>query len=104
MRRRSPSWASCGPVCCGIAGSAVVSARRDPSEWRQRRPGAVLVFNSGGRYQRFEDHQFATGGESVVVNAVTVSLVDERPRMVPALITVPSSSPAFDFVINAGFR
>ncbi|MBV9012033.1 MAG: hypothetical protein JO272_08275 [Pseudonocardiales bacterium] len=77
--------------------------RRDLTELPEARPGTLWVFDAGGHYETF-DRRYLSGTEPAVVDAVTVSLVDIRPRRVPVEMSIPSASPADDFVFRVDFR
>lgn len=79
------------------------NARRDLTDLPEARPGAVLVFDLNGQYEML-DQRHLTGTEPPVLEAVAVSLVDIRPRRVSVDISIPSASPADDFLIRVGFH
>lgn len=79
------------------------TTRRDLADLPEARPGTLWVFDVGGHYEAL-DRRRLSGTEPVVLDAVAVSLVDIRPRRVPVELSIPSSSPADDFVFRADFR
>ncbi len=78
--------------------------RRDPSVLPQARPGTVLVFRHGSRYEAFSEAHHLTGKEEPVVDATEVSLVDLRPRIFTLYLPLPSQNAADDFTIRVSFR
>jgi hypothetical protein len=79
-------------------------ARRDPAELPEQPPGTVLVFHAKGGYQAFSERRHLTGSEEAVVQAVAVSVVDVRARLVMVGIPIPSSDLAHDFPVQVTFR
>ncbi len=79
------------------------SARRDVTELPEVRPSTVLVFDLNGQYETL-DRRHLSGTEPTVLEAVAVSLVDIRRRLVLVDISMPSASPADDFLFRADFR
>jgi hypothetical protein len=77
---------------------------RDISELPVQLPGTVLVFEVGSGYLAFTERRHLAGREELVVNAVSVSLVDARSRTVTAQLIIPSNNVADDFVVLADFR
>lgn len=81
----------------------LLRSKRDLSELPQQEPGTVLVFEVNGRHEAFPERRHLTGAENVVVEAVSVSVIDVRARQIPVEISIPSSSPADDFLIRVWF-
>jgi len=79
------------------------SPRRDLDELPIIAPGTMLVFDVNGQYEAL-DRGHLSGTEPHVLEAIAVSLVDLRPKVLPVDIKVPSASPADDFVIRAHFH
>ena len=79
-------------------------ARRDLAELPTADPGTVLVFRVGKRYETPRADGHLTGTEPNVVRASAVSVVDVRPRLLHADLTLHCASPADDFVTQVGFR
>lgn len=79
------------------------NARRDVTELPEARPGTLLVFDLNGQYETLGQRHLS-GTEPTVLEAVAVSLVDIRQRRVPVDISMPSASPADDFLFRADFR
>ncbi|MFD8499448.1 hypothetical protein [Amycolatopsis sp. NPDC059657] len=77
---------------------------REIEELPQLAPGTVLVFEVDSGYVAFNERRHLAGREDVVVNAVSVSLVDVRDRLVRVPFAVPSSSPADDFTVLVDFQ
>lgn len=82
----------------------LVGERREPGELPAQPPGTVLVFEAGGRFEVLRDRRHLSGREETVVDAVAVSVVDVRERILPVDVAVPSASAADDFTIRALFR
>jgi hypothetical protein len=85
------------------AGRRMLARTRDLSELPTQRPGSVLVFEVGSGYIAFTERRHLAGREELVVNAVSVSVVDVRPRTVTVQLAIPSSNPADDFIVLADF-
>jgi hypothetical protein len=82
----------------------LLGGRRDPLELPALDPGAVLVFEVEGQYRPPLTRRHLRGTEPDVVNAVAVSLVDVRARVVPVTLVIPTLRPGHDFVVRATFR
>ena len=78
--------------------------RRDLLELPALDPGAVLVFEVDGEYRPPLTRRHLRGTEPDVVNAVAVSLVDIRARVVPVALAIPTLRPGREFVVRATFR
>jgi hypothetical protein len=79
-------------------------ARRDRSQLPCVRPGTVLVFRHGSKYEALSKDGHLSGREDIVVDAAEVSLVDLRPRNFPLFLPLPSAHPADDFTIKVQFQ
>lgn len=79
-------------------------ARRELAELPQQEPGTVLVFEVNGRFAVYEDRRHLSGREETVVDAVAVSLVDVRERLVPVRLRLPSRRASDEFEVVAMFR
>jgi hypothetical protein len=79
------------------------SPRRDLAELPAIEPGTVLVLDVNGQYEPL-DRRHLSGTEPHVLDAIAVSLVDLRPKVLPVDLHVPSASPADDFVIRSYFH
>lgn len=79
-------------------------SRRELAGLPDWRLGCVFVFHTGQERIALREHTHLTGSEEAVVDAVAVSVVDVRPRMIQADIEIPSVSAADDFHIHAKFR
>lgn len=83
----------------------LLGARRELSQLPVQRPGTALVFASGsGMYRVYREDRHLKGTEDAVVSAVSVSVVDLRERSIWVELTIPSASPADDFMIRVCFR
>jgi hypothetical protein len=82
----------------------LLGGRRDPAELPEQPPGTVLVFEANGAYRAFHERRHLTGAEELVIDAVSVSVVDVRRRDVVVDLEIASASPANDFLIRASFR
>ena len=82
----------------------LLSGRRDLLELPGLDPGAVLVFEVDGEYRPPLARRHLRGTEPDVVNAVAVSLVDIRARVVPVTLLIPTLRPGRQFVVRATFR
>jgi hypothetical protein len=78
-------------------------ARRDLSVLPAIRPGSVLVFHYGTRYQAWSEARPLTGSEEPVVDATSVFLVDMRPRQFAVSFDIPSARAAEDFTVRVMF-
>jgi hypothetical protein len=79
------------------------SPRRDLTELPNVQPGTMLVFDVNGQYET-TDRRHLSGAEQYLLDAIAVSLVDMRPRVLPVDVLVPSASPADDFLIRTHFH
>jgi hypothetical protein len=77
---------------------------RELAELPVQRPGTVLVFEVGSGYLAFTERRHLVGREELVVNAISVSLVDVRRRSLTVQLSVPSSDPADEFIILVDFN
>lgn len=84
-------------------GRMALFAKRDLAELPQQPPGTVLVFELDGRYEVLESRRHLTGREEVVIEAVSVAVVDTRERLIPVDVYIPSASPADDFRVRVTF-
>jgi hypothetical protein len=82
----------------------LLGGRREPGELPTQPPGSVLVFEVAGRFEVLRERRHLSGREETVVDAVGVSVVDMRERLVTVDVLVPSASAADDFTIRALFR
>jgi len=80
------------------------SARREIADLPAPRPGAVLVFDTGVRWEVPTHGAQLTGREEAVVDAVAVSVVDRRERVRRVVLEIPSKDPADDFTVEVYFR
>ncbi|MGH3889538.1 MAG: hypothetical protein ACRDSZ_23755 [Pseudonocardiaceae bacterium] len=78
-------------------------ARRALDELPTRRAGTLLVFETGTRWEISHSGPL-TGREEAVVDAVAVSLVDRRARVIRVELTIPSADAADDFLLEVYFR
>lgn len=78
-------------------------ARRSLEELPEPRPGTVLVFHHGTRYDAFNEERHLTGAEEAVVDATAVFLVDMRARDFTVDVNIPSVSAADDFTALVTF-
>lgn len=79
-------------------------ARRALDELPARPAGTLLVFETGTRWEEIPHSRPLTGGEEAVVDAVAVSLVDRRERVIRVELTIPSADAADDFLLEVCFR
>lgn len=77
---------------------------RDPSELPRHVPGTIPVFEVRDGYVSFHERRHLGRREDLVVNAISVSTVDIRPRTVTVPVQVPSRSAADEFVLLVDFR
>jgi hypothetical protein len=85
------------------AGRRVISRSRDLTELPKQQPGTVLVFEVGSGYLAFTERRHLAGREDLVVNAVSVSLVDVRPQTLTVQLNLPSSDPSDEFIVLVDF-
>jgi hypothetical protein len=78
-------------------------ARRSAADLPPVPPGGVYVFKVGGRQQLYGDRHIDLT-DDLVVDAVAVSVVQQRASMVTCSFLIPSISAADDFTISATFR
>lgn len=76
---------------------------RDMTSLPKAGPGEVLVFEVDSGYVAHTERRHLAGREDVVVNAVSVSVVDVRPRILTVSLTIPSRSAADDFTVLVDF-
>jgi hypothetical protein len=77
---------------------------RDLTQLPRHLPGTVPVFEVQDGYVAFQERRHLGRREDLVVNAISVSIVDVRPRTVTVQLQVPSRSAADDFVLLVDFR
>lgn len=77
--------------------------RREPGELPRILPGTVLVFDVDGRFETVR-RTHLTGAEMPVANAVAVSVVSTREKTIRVDLSVPSRSPADEFLISVTFH
>jgi hypothetical protein len=76
---------------------------RDMKELPSVEPGTVMVFEIDSGYVAYTDRRHLVGREDIVVNAVSISVVDVRPRTLTVPLTIPSRSAADDFTVLVDF-
>jgi hypothetical protein len=81
----------------------LLGGRRDPAEIPVQRPGSVLVFRVNDRYETFSGRHL-NGAEEIVIEAISVSLVDIRPCDIQVTLPIPSKNAANDFMVQVTFR
>ena len=81
-----------------------LTRRRPVSELPVQHAGTVLVFAANGRYQVEGESRRRTGREPAVVSAISVSVVDVRPRDIQVRLVLPSQIPAAAFDVTVTFR
>ncbi|MGW5050710.1 hypothetical protein [Actinokineospora sp. NPDC004072] len=81
----------------------VLGRSRSLSDLPKAAPGTELVFETSSGHIAFTDRIHLSGREDLVVNAVSVAVVDIRPRLVPVFLRIPSASPADDFTVQVDF-
>ncbi len=79
-------------------------ARRALDELPTRPAGTLLVFETGTRWEEIPHSRPLTGREEAVVDAVAVSVVDRRERVIRVELTIPSADAADDFLLEVYFR
>jgi hypothetical protein len=77
---------------------------RSRSDLPRHRPGTVPVFEVRDGFVAFHERRYLGRREDLVVNAVSVSTVDLRPRTVTVQLQVPSNNPADEFVLLVDFH
>jgi len=70
----------------------------------RHQPGTIPVFEVDTGYVAFHERRHLGRREDIVVNAISVSTVDMRPRTVTVQVPVPSRSAADEFVLLVDFR
>ena len=82
----------------------MLGGRRDPLELPRLVPGTAYVFEVDGEFRQPLVRRHVRGTEHDVVHAVSVCLVDTRPRLIPIELVIASGSAEHDFVVRATFR
>jgi hypothetical protein len=82
-------------------GWGILPSVRDPADLPAQRPGTTLVFGNGKRW--VEARGRLKGTEDFVVDAMTVSVVHTRERVIDVDTRIPSKDPAEDFAVLVGF-
>ena len=82
-------------------GWGILPSVRDPSGLPAQRPGTTLVFSNGTRW--VEARGRIKGSEDFVVDAMVVSVVHTRERVIDVDVRIPSKDPAEDFAVQVGF-
>jgi len=82
-------------------GWGILPPVRDPNDLPAQRPGTTLVFSNGKRW--VEARGRIKGSEDFVVDAMAVSVVRTRERVINVDVKIPSKDLADDFVVLAGF-
>ncbi len=82
-------------------GWGLLPSIRDRDTLPQQRPGTVLVFNDGSRWTQARGR--LKGTEDFVVDAVAVSVVRTRERIVDVDLEIHSKDPADDFGVLVRF-
>jgi hypothetical protein len=77
---------------------------RDLRDLPRHIPGTIPVFEINDGYVAFHERRHFGKREELVVNAISVSTVDVRPRTVTVQLPVPSRSAADDFTLLVDFR
>ncbi len=77
---------------------------RNLSDLPRHIPGTIPVFEVRDGFVAFRERRHFGKREDLVVNAISVSIVDIRPRTVTVELPVPSQSAADDFVLLVDFR
>lgn len=77
---------------------------RDLSDLPQHQPGTIPVFEVRDGHVAFSERRHLGKREDLVVNAISVSLVDMRPRTITVHVAVPSRSAADEFTLLVDFR
>lgn len=77
---------------------------RDLTQLPRHIPGTVPVFEVQDGYVAFQERRHLGRREDLVVNAISVSIVDVRPKTVTVQLQVPSRSAADEFVLLVDFR
>jgi hypothetical protein len=77
---------------------------RDLRELPKHIPGTVPVFEVRDGYVAFQERRHLGRREDMVINAISISTVDMRPRTVTVQLQVPSRSAADEFVLLVDFR
>lgn len=67
-------------------------------------PGTIPVFEVRDGYVAFHERRHLGKREDLVVNAISVSTVDLRPRTVTVAVQVPTASAADEFTLLVDFR
>jgi hypothetical protein len=81
----------------------LLGRQRPDAELPRAEPGTVLVFENESGYVAYTERRHLTGREDLVVNAVSVSVVDVRPRAVSVRLAIPSRSAADEFTVQVDF-
>jgi hypothetical protein len=90
---------SLDPAVRGLLGRS-----RDPGQLPRHLPGTVPVFEIADGYVAFQERRHLGRREDLVINAISVSVVDIRPKTVTVSLQLPSRSAADEFVLLVDFR
>jgi hypothetical protein len=82
----------------------LLGRHRTETEFPRTEPGTVLVFEVESGHVAYTERRHLTGREDLVVNAVAVSVIDIRPRVVEVRLNIPSCSAANEFTVLAEFN
>jgi len=82
-------------------GWGMLPSFRDPNDLPAQRPGTTLVFSNGRRW--VEARGRIKGTEDFVVDAMAVSVVVTRERVIEVDMRIPSKDPTEDFAVRVGF-
>lgn len=82
----------------------LLGGRREDGELPKLRPGTVLVVENDGHFEALADRRHLSGRETLLVDAVAVSVIDIRTRLISASYQLGSRSPADEFTITAAFH
>src|SRR4051794_38098392 len=80
----------------------IFGSRRDVAELPQQRPGTVLVFATPGGHEVLSGARHFNGREDVIIDAVAVSVIDTRERIVTIPVELPSGTVADSFHVEIG--
>jgi hypothetical protein len=77
---------------------------RNLSDLPRHLPGTIPVFEVRDGYVAFHERRHLGRREDLVINAISVSTIDMRPRTITVSLPVPSRSAADEFVLLVDFR
>jgi hypothetical protein len=86
------------------SGGLLRKRRRELTDLPSFAPGTALVFQAGGRFIVYDEHDHLSGAEDFVLGALTVAVVNMRPHSFFADVTLPSARHSEAFTVRCTFN